>query len=196
MASNFDLYSPYATQMAQQYGVPTNLFLWQIGQESSWDPNAHNSTPGSTATGLGQFINSTAQSFGIDPTNPYQSLQAAAQYDAQLYNQTGSWPAAMQAYGTTSGGTQIPSGVLDTATSGVDATIQRLLGIYSTRAPAEAAGVGNQAELDAWNSSWGGAISKFETWISGGIERVGIVILGIVIIGLAIWALLRRSGTV
>jgi hypothetical protein len=95
----------YAAQVAQQNGVPTNLFLWQIGQESSWNPNAQNGN----ATGIAQFMPTTAAQFGIDPTNPYQSLSAAAQYDAQLYNQTGSWQGALTKYGTLA---NVPSSVM------------------------------------------------------------------------------------
>lgn len=198
MASNYDLYSPYAIQAAQKYGVPTNLFLWQIGQESGWDPNATNS--GSTASGIAQFIKSTAKSFGINPFDPVQSLDAAAKYDAQLFDKYGNWSDALKAYGTTASGTKIPSGLIpdrpdvpSTGNADIDATINNLLGMYSTRAPAELAGVGNQAELDEWNSSWGGAILRFEKWVGSGIQRVGIVVLGIVIVGLAVWGLLRRK---
>jgi len=88
----------YAAAAAQKHGVPVEMFLWQIGQESGWDVNAKN--PKSTATGLGQFIKGTAEWFGIDPTDPYQSLDAAAKYDAMLYQQTGSWEKALTAYGT------------------------------------------------------------------------------------------------
>ena len=88
----------YAVASAQKYGVPVDMFLWQIGQESGWNPNAKN--PKSTATGLGQFIKGTAEYFNIDPTDPYQSLDAAAKYDAMLYAQTGSWEKALTSYGT------------------------------------------------------------------------------------------------
>lgn len=90
-----------AVAAAQKYNVPTSMFLWQIGQESGWNPNAKNAN--SSATGLGQFISSTAASFDIDPTDPYQSLDAAAKYDAQLYAQTGSWQSALTSYGTLNG---------------------------------------------------------------------------------------------
>jgi hypothetical protein len=98
--SNYDTYSPVAIAAAQQYGVPVNVFLAQITQESDWNPNETSSS--SSATGIAQFIAGTAAEFGIDPTDPVQSLYAAAKYDAQLYNRTGSWTAALQSYGTLS----------------------------------------------------------------------------------------------
>lgn len=86
-----------AVAAAAQYNVPTNLFLWQIGQESSWNPSAQNGN----AIGLGQFMPGTAAQFGIDPSNPTQSLYAAAQYDAQLAAKNGGdWIAALTSYGT------------------------------------------------------------------------------------------------
>jgi TrbL/VirB6 plasmid conjugal transfer protein/Transglycosylase SLT domain len=85
-----------ATQDAQQYGVPVQMFLDQIQAESSFNPNVGNS--GAGAVGIAQFEPATAASLGIDPTNPAQALQGAAEYDAQLYQQQGSWTAALTAY--------------------------------------------------------------------------------------------------
>jgi hypothetical protein len=85
-----------ATQDAQQYGVPVQMFLDQIQAESSFNPNVGTSQGG--AVGIAQFEPGTAASLGIDPTNPAQALQGAAEYDAQLYQQQGSWTAALTAY--------------------------------------------------------------------------------------------------
>lgn len=85
-----------ATQDAQQYGIPTNLFLAQIQGESGFNPNPGTSSAG--AVGIAQFLPSTAASLGIDPNDPVQALQGAARYDAQLYQQTGSYSAALTSY--------------------------------------------------------------------------------------------------
>ena len=85
-----------ATQDAQQYGVPVQMFLDQIQAESSFNPNVGTSSAG--AIGIAQFEPATAASLGIDPTNPVQALQGAAEYDAQLYQQQGSWTAALTKY--------------------------------------------------------------------------------------------------
>ena len=95
--------SPYyqtAITAANTYGVPSNLFVAQIGQESQFNPLAQNGN----ALGIAQFMPATAQQFGINPYDPNASLFAAAAYDAQLYKQTGSWASALQSYGTTAGG--------------------------------------------------------------------------------------------
>lgn len=91
-------YQDAAVAAANKYGVPVNMFLWQIGKESSWNPNAKN--PNSSATGIAQFTKATAQDFGIDPLDPYASLDAAAKYNAQLYKREGSWQGALESYGT------------------------------------------------------------------------------------------------
>ena len=95
--------SPYyntALAAASQYSVPSALFIAQIGQESGFDPNAQNGL----ATGIAQFKPATAASLGVNPSNPTSALYGAAQYDAQLYSQYGSWQTAMQKYGTTANG--------------------------------------------------------------------------------------------
>jgi soluble lytic murein transglycosylase-like protein len=89
-----------AQDAADQYGIPRNLFLAQIGQESSWDPNAG---AGTAHVGIGQFDAATAQQFNIDPNDPVASLYAAAALDAQRYAKTGSYVGMLQSYGTLPG---------------------------------------------------------------------------------------------
>ena len=106
--------NPYlnlAEQSALNYNVPPALLEWQIGAESSWNPNAINSnynsssgTYGTPALGIAQFEPATAAQFGINPMDPSQAIPAMAQYDAQLYGQSGSWQQVLQDYGTTGPG--------------------------------------------------------------------------------------------
>ena len=110
MADYYSLYSPIAISAAQMYGVPQELFLWQIGQESGWNPAAKN--PNSTASGIAQFIKGTAEWFKIDPFDPVQSLYAAAKYDKMLYDKYGSWDKVLHYYGTTQ---NAPQKVIDSA---------------------------------------------------------------------------------
>ena len=96
-------YQQLATQAAQSAGVPVDMFLAQIGIESGWDNNSVSSTG---AVGLGQILPSTAASpgYGVSPVSPSQltdpasNLNFAAQYDAALYQATGSWGNALAAY--------------------------------------------------------------------------------------------------
>lgn len=82
----------------QAYGLPSGLLSAQLNAESGFNPTAYN--PASGASGIAQFIPSTASQFNINPLDPLQSINAAAQYDAQLYQKTGSWVGALQLYGT------------------------------------------------------------------------------------------------
>lgn len=114
--TNFDLYSPIAIQAANTYGVPPALFLWQIGQESSWNPAA---TSDNIHVGLGQFDPATAAQYGVNRLDPTSSLMGAAAYDAALYKQYGDWNSALTHYGTI--GPYVPQSVNDTAKAIIDA---------------------------------------------------------------------------
>jgi hypothetical protein len=86
---------------AQQYGVPWTMFQAQIQAESSWNPNIGCSEAG--ACGIAQFLASTASDpgYGMQPfdrMDPTAALNAAAQYDAALYQATGSWVGALEKY--------------------------------------------------------------------------------------------------
>lgn len=93
----------YAIQEAEQFGLPPNLFLWQINQESGFNPNPPihtNPVTGNPIVGIGQFDTGTAAQFGFDPTDPFASLHGAAQYDAQLYGAYGNYQDMLAHYGT------------------------------------------------------------------------------------------------
>lgn len=90
-----------ARSAANRWGVPESLFLWQIGQESSWNPNAYNANNGGTpAIGIAQFQPATAQQYGVNPYDPVSSLEGAAKYDAYLFDKYGTWDSALRHYGT------------------------------------------------------------------------------------------------
>jgi hypothetical protein len=97
-------FAPIAAAAAERHGVPRDLFLWQIGQESGFNPNARNNAPGTHATGIAQFQPSTARGRNLDPTDPVASLDQAASYMAELHQKTGDWGKALDAYGTTGPG--------------------------------------------------------------------------------------------
>ncbi len=170
-----------ATQDATQYGVPTNLFLAQINQESGFNPSASNGN----ALGIAQFEPQTAQSFGIDPTNPVQSLQAAAQYDSQLYSKTGSWTQALQGYGTlpnsgplSSGQQSVASiaGLLDQQQGNEIDQVLGIPGISSMFNSGSATASGQSVSLGAWLEEFG---------IRAALIVIGLVFLlgGFVLIG-------------
>lgn len=166
-------YKQYAAAMEVQYGIPPGLLQWQIGAESSWDPNAKN--PNSTATGIAQFTNPTAQWRGVNQLDPYSSISGAADYMAYLKNVTGSWQAALNAYGTTHDNPAKAAQaeqILYNAPSDADIQIQKAM--------AE-----GQAEYDKNpNLPWDGTISWSS--IKTILGSVPLILLGVVLIVLAL----------
>lgn len=94
---------PYLEAISQaeaRHGLPKNLLARQLQQESSYKPEIITGKQKSItgAVGIAQFMPATAKEFGIDPTNPWQSIDAAGKYMKQLYNRFGTWPLALAAY--------------------------------------------------------------------------------------------------
>jgi soluble lytic murein transglycosylase-like protein len=95
--------TPYLGAIAEaeaRYGLPENLLARQLYQESRYRAEIISGDLRSSAgaIGIAQFLPSTAADFGIDPTDPFASIDAAARYDRQLFDQFGSWDAALAAY--------------------------------------------------------------------------------------------------
>jgi hypothetical protein len=84
-----------AQQDAVAAGIDPTYFVRQINLESGFNPNAV--SPGG-AEGVAQFEPSTAAGLGINPFDPIQALQAAAQMMARYYHQYGDYAKALAAY--------------------------------------------------------------------------------------------------
>ncbi len=81
---------------ASEKGVPIEIAFGLIAQESSGNPEA---VSPKGATGLGQIMPENFASLGItDPTNTDQSIRGAMTYLRQMYDQFGTWDAAVAAY--------------------------------------------------------------------------------------------------
>jgi len=90
--------NPYvaeATRLAKEYGLPENIFLSLIHQESRFDANALSPAG---AIGLAQLMPGTASEMGVDPRDWKQNLDGGARYLAQQYKAFGEWPLALAAY--------------------------------------------------------------------------------------------------
>ncbi len=89
-------YVAIAQQDATNAGISPVYFARQINQESGFNPNALSPAG---AEGIAQFEPGTAAGMGINPWNPIQSLQAAAQLMAS-YNRNygGNYAMALAAY--------------------------------------------------------------------------------------------------
>ena len=73
--SKADLQSAFFAA-AQKYDVPFNILMGLAEQESNFDPAAVNDDSG--AKGIMQYMDATAESAGIDPFDPVQSIDFAA----------------------------------------------------------------------------------------------------------------------
>lgn len=89
-------FEPVARASATQNGVPVEMYLRQITQESGWNPSA---VSPAGAAGIAQLMPGTARDLGVDPFDAVASLHAAARYMKTLYtNHEKSWKRALAAY--------------------------------------------------------------------------------------------------
>lgn len=88
-------YLSMAKAAALRHGVPADLFLRLVQQESGWNPRAQSHKG---AVGLAQLMPETAARLGVDPHDPYQNLDGGARYLARQYRSFGSWRLALAAY--------------------------------------------------------------------------------------------------
>jgi soluble lytic murein transglycosylase-like protein len=88
-------YLPHAKAMARKHGVPEDLFLRLVQQESGWNPSARSNKG---ARGLAQLMPGTAAKLGVDASDPIQNLEGGARYLRMMYNTFGSWQLALAAY--------------------------------------------------------------------------------------------------
>lgn len=86
---------PHARAAARKYGVPEDLFLRLVQQESGWNPRARSHKG---ATGLAQLMPGTAAKLGVNPHDPVQNLHGGARYLRMMYNEFGNWKLALAAY--------------------------------------------------------------------------------------------------
>ncbi|MEK6217463.1 MAG: lytic transglycosylase domain-containing protein [Boseongicola sp.] len=89
------VYLQEARAAARRYGVPEDLFLRLVQQESGWNPKARSHKG---ALGLAQLMPATARTLRVDPADPAQNLDGGARYLAAQYRQFGSWRLALAAY--------------------------------------------------------------------------------------------------
>jgi len=88
-------YLEVAKAAARKHGVPEDLFLRLVQQESGWNHTAV-STKG--ATGLAQLMPGTAELMNVDINDPKQNLEGGAKYLRRMYDKFGSWKLALAAY--------------------------------------------------------------------------------------------------
>ena len=88
-------YLEAAKAAARKHGVPEDLFLRLVQQESGWNPGA---VSPKGATGLAQLMPDTARFLRVDINDPHQNLEGGAKYLAMMYGKFGNWRHALAAY--------------------------------------------------------------------------------------------------
>jgi peptidoglycan DL-endopeptidase CwlO len=88
-------YAGTIEQAAASNGIPASLLAGLLYHESRFEPNVVSSAG---AEGIAQFMPATAAGMGIDPTNPTQSIEGAAQLLGSYTRQFGSYSDALAAY--------------------------------------------------------------------------------------------------
>ena len=84
-----------AKSAARKHGVPEDLFLRLVQQESGWNSGA---VSHKGALGLAQLMPGTARRLGVDPHDPHQNLDGGARYLRQQYEKFRDWRLALAAY--------------------------------------------------------------------------------------------------
>ena len=97
-----------AREAATSAGLDPDIFERQIMVESRFDPSA---TSPAGARGIAQLTPATARAWGVDPSDPVASLQAAAQHMAASVERYGNYPMALAAYNAGPGAVEMYGGV-------------------------------------------------------------------------------------
>ena len=88
-------YLSMAKAAAARHGVPEDLFLRLVQQESGWKVRAKSHKG---AIGLAQLMPGTARKLGVNPHDPYENLDGGARYLKQQFRAFKSWRLALAAY--------------------------------------------------------------------------------------------------
>ena len=101
-------YAELARVAARKHGVPEDLFLRLVNQESRFNPKARSHKG---AIGLAQLMPGTAKQLGVDPHDPVQNLEGGARYLKMMHAKFGSWRLALAAYNAGPGAVEKHGGV-------------------------------------------------------------------------------------
>ena len=101
-------YVSLAREAAAAEGIPEDLFLNLVQQESAFNPSAKSSAG---AIGLAQLMPGTAAQLGVDPNDPRQNVRGGARYLREQYDKFGDWSLALAAYNAGPGAVQKHGGI-------------------------------------------------------------------------------------
>jgi soluble lytic murein transglycosylase-like protein len=97
-----------ARAAAARHGLPEDLFLRLVQQESGFNPGA---VSPKGATGLAQLMPDTARALGVDINDPMQNLDGGARYLAKMKARFGTWDLALAAYNAGPGAVERHDGI-------------------------------------------------------------------------------------
>ncbi len=100
--------APLFVQAAGKYGVPATLLTAVAKHESNFEPNVVSSAG---AEGIMQIMPGTAAGLGINPFDPTQAIDGAAQLLSGYITQFGSIPLALAAYDAGAGAVEKYGGI-------------------------------------------------------------------------------------
>lgn len=103
-----DAYASTVEQAAASNGIPASLLAALLNQESGFNPSAVSSAG---AEGIAQFMPSTAAGMGIDPFDPTEAIDGAAQLLGSYAQQFGSFADALAAYNAGPGAVEEYGGI-------------------------------------------------------------------------------------
>ena len=101
-------YVVLAREAARRHGVPEDLFLRLVQQESNWNAEAKSHKG---AIGLAQLMPGTARYLRVDPTDPKENLDGGARYLKEQYREFRSWRLALAAYNAGPGAVKKHGGI-------------------------------------------------------------------------------------
>jgi soluble lytic murein transglycosylase-like protein len=101
-------YLEVARAMALKHGIPEDLFLRLVQQESGWNVGA---VSHKGATGLAQLMPGTAAKLGVDIDDPEENLEGGARYLRMMYDKFGTWELALAAYNAGPGAVEEHNGI-------------------------------------------------------------------------------------
>lgn len=101
-------YIKRANEVEEKYNIPNNILVGILGAESAFNKDIITGRRKSSAgaIGIAQFMPATAKQYGIDPTDPMQSIEAAGKYLNSSFKKLGNWDDTIRSYNMGLGGVQ------------------------------------------------------------------------------------------
>ena len=104
----YKFYTDKIKATAKKYNIPAQLGIWQLWQESRYNPSAGS---GKGAQGIAQFMPGTAAQYGVNVWDVDSSIDGWGRLMRDLYKQFGRWDYALAGYNAGPGNVNKYNGV-------------------------------------------------------------------------------------